>query len=53
MAERGFIALPVVDADGELIGMVTEADLMWHRPPAIPATAAPTRPTPRARGPGR
>jgi CBS-domain-containing membrane protein len=33
MAERGFIALPVVDADGELIGMVTQADLVWHRPP--------------------
>ena len=36
MAERGFIALPVVDADGDLIGRETEADLVWHRSPRDP-----------------
>jgi CBS domain-containing protein len=27
-------ALPVLDADDHLIGMVSEADLLWHRVPA-------------------
>ncbi|MDP9818256.1 CBS domain-containing protein [Spirilliplanes yamanashiensis] len=29
-------ALPVVDADGLLVGMVGESDLLWHRVPADP-----------------
>ena len=36
MAARGFTALPVVDADGDLIGRKTEADLAWHRSPRDP-----------------
>jgi CBS domain-containing protein len=36
MAPRGFIALPVVDVDGDLIGRETEADLVWHRSPRGP-----------------
>ncbi|WIN00567.1 CBS domain-containing protein [Actinoplanes oblitus] len=29
-------ALPVVDADNRLIGMVSDSDLLWHRVPAEP-----------------
>jgi len=29
-------ALPVVDAAGTLVGMVSESDLLWHRVPADP-----------------
>ncbi|KUL23496.1 CBS domain-containing protein [Actinoplanes awajinensis] len=29
-------ALPVLDADGLLIGMVSDSDLLWHRVPAEP-----------------
>jgi CBS domain-containing protein len=29
-------ALPVVDEAGELVGMVSEGDLLWHRMPADP-----------------
>ena len=31
LTERGFTALPVVDADGDLVGIVTEADLLRER----------------------
>ncbi|SDP39009.1 CBS domain-containing protein [Nakamurella panacisegetis] len=31
LAQRGFTALPVVDEDGRLIGLVTEADLIRDR----------------------
>jgi len=34
LAYRGFSALPVVDVNGELIGIVTEADLIRNRFPA-------------------
>ncbi|ATY11837.1 CBS domain-containing protein [Amycolatopsis sp. AA4] len=34
LAERGFPALPVVDDDGRLVGIVTEADLGRGRTPA-------------------
>ncbi|HEX5203841.1 CBS domain-containing protein [Paractinoplanes rhizophilus] len=30
-------ALPVVDAAGRLVGMVSESDLLWHRVPADPS----------------
>ncbi|MGY6651549.1 CBS domain-containing protein [Amycolatopsis sp. TRM77291] len=33
LAERGFTALPVVDEDDRLIGIVTEADLIRNRFP--------------------
>lgn len=33
LTERRFTALPVVDADGELLGMVTETDLVRDRVP--------------------
>jgi CBS domain-containing protein len=36
MAERGFAALPVVDDDGALVGIVAEADVIQHRVPADP-----------------
>jgi CBS domain-containing protein len=36
MAERGFAALPVVDRDDELVGMVAEADVLRDRLPPDP-----------------
>ena len=36
MAARGFTALPVLDADGDLIGVVTEADVVRGRFPHDP-----------------
>ena len=36
MAANGVTALPVVDADGLLVGMVSEGDLLCHRVPADP-----------------
>jgi CBS domain-containing protein len=36
LAARGFTALPVVDADARLVGIVTEADLMRDRIPRDP-----------------
>lgn len=36
LAEHGFTALPVVDADERLVGIVTEADLMRDRIPRDP-----------------
>ncbi|MDX8147279.1 CBS domain-containing protein [Lentzea sp. BCCO 10_0061] len=36
IAERGFTALPVVDALGALVGMVSEADLLRDRLPQDP-----------------
>ncbi|MGY1739611.1 MULTISPECIES: CBS domain-containing protein [unclassified Blastococcus] len=36
MAEHGFAALPVVDADGRLVGIVAEADVLRDRLPRDP-----------------
>ncbi|SFR03010.1 CBS domain-containing protein [Lentzea waywayandensis] len=36
IADRGFTALPVVDAFGALVGMVSEADLLRNRLPQDP-----------------
>ncbi|WP_409332748.1 CBS domain-containing protein [Trujillonella humicola] len=36
MAERGYAALPVVDADGGLVGIVAEADVLRDRLPRDP-----------------
>lgn len=36
MTAKSVTALPVVDADGVLVGMVSESDLLWHRVPADP-----------------
>jgi CBS domain-containing protein len=36
MAERGFAALPVVDEDDELVGIVAEVDVLADRLPADP-----------------
>jgi CBS domain-containing protein len=37
MTAKAVTALPVVDADGKLVGMVSESDLLWHRVPSDPA----------------
>lgn len=37
MTARAVTALPVVDASGALVGMVSEGDLLWHRVPADPS----------------
>jgi CBS domain-containing protein len=36
MAERGFAAIPVVDEDGRLVGIVAEADVLRDRLPSDP-----------------
>ena len=36
MTERAITALPVVDAEDRLVGIVSEGDLIWHRVPADP-----------------
>jgi CBS domain-containing protein len=51
MAERGFAALPVVDENNELVGMVAEADVLRDRVPPDPRLhlrrdEAPTRAVP-------
>ena len=33
---KAVTALPVVDAEGQLVGVVSESDLLWHRVPADP-----------------
>jgi len=36
LAAKSITALPVVDGSGALVGIVSEADLLWHRVPADP-----------------
>ena len=36
LADRRITAAPVYDEAGELVGMVSEGDLLWHRVPADP-----------------
>jgi CBS domain-containing protein len=36
LADRQITAAPVYDDAGELVGMVSEGDLLWHRVPADP-----------------
>ncbi|HWS35813.1 MAG TPA: CBS domain-containing protein [Actinoplanes sp.] len=38
MTTYAVTALPVVDGDERLVGMVSDSDLLWHRVPAEPAT---------------
>jgi CBS domain-containing protein len=40
LTAKAVTALPVVDANGQLIGMVSESDLLWHRVPAEPPGAS-------------
>ena len=40
LAARQVTALPVIDADGALVGMVSEGDLLWHRVPPDPTAHA-------------
>lgn len=48
LAEHGFTALPVVDAGGRLVGIVTEADLVRDRvPPDARRRGAAAAPEPR------
>src|SRR5690349_21466579 len=37
MTTKSVTALPVVDSDRKLVGMVAESDLLWHRVPPEPA----------------
>ena len=37
MTAKSVTALPVVDAGGALVGMVSEGDLLWHRVPGDPS----------------
>ncbi|MCZ2826223.1 MULTISPECIES: CBS domain-containing protein [unclassified Modestobacter] len=48
MAEQGFAALPVVDEDGVLIGIVAEADVLRDRLPADPRLHLRRTPVPDA-----
>lgn len=43
LASRGFTALPVVDDDRALIGLLTEIDILRDRFPHDPASTAPMR----------
>ncbi|HEY0697397.1 MAG TPA: CBS domain-containing protein [Micromonospora sp.] len=45
LAARGFTALPVVDDDGALVGIVTEADVLRGRVRPDPRSR-PTKPMP-------
>jgi CBS domain-containing protein len=50
LAARGFTALPVVDAHGALLGVVTEVDALRDRLPVDPRSLVhgePSRPVPR------
>jgi CBS domain-containing protein len=38
MTAKAVTALPVVDATGSLVGMVSEGDLLWHRVPSDPSS---------------
>jgi CBS domain-containing protein len=40
MTAKAVTALPVVDIDGALVGMVSESDLLWHRVPSDPTAHA-------------
>lgn len=40
MTTNAVTALPVVDRLGNLVGMVSESDLLWHRVPADPTAHA-------------
>jgi CBS domain-containing protein len=37
LTKESITAAPVVDADGAVVGMVSEGNLLWHRVPADPA----------------
>jgi CBS domain-containing protein len=45
-------ALPVVDASGALVGMVSEGDLLWHRVPEDPTAHLRRDPVAPGRRPG-
>ena len=36
LSDHGFVAAPVVDEDGSLVGIISEADLLRHRVPSDP-----------------
>jgi CBS domain-containing protein len=36
LTRNSITAMPVLDADDRLIGMISEGDLLWHRVPASP-----------------
>jgi len=48
LADRRITAAPVFDEAGELVGMVSEGDLLWHRVPSDPT--AHLRPAPGVDG---
>jgi CBS domain-containing protein len=47
MTTRRVTALPVVDPEGGLVGMVSEGDLLWHRVPSDPTAHVRRRNTTR------
>ena len=44
MTTKAVTALPVVDSDGALVGMVGESDLLWHHVPSDPTAHLRPRP---------
>lgn len=44
MTAKAVTALPVVDENGALVGMVSEGDLLWHRVPEDPTAHLRRRP---------
>jgi CBS domain-containing protein len=36
LTDKAITAAPVLDADGDCVGMVSEGDLLWHRVPVDP-----------------
>lgn len=46
LRSRGFSALPVIDEDGRLVGIVSEADVLDGRVPPDPRRRGPSGPNP-------
>jgi CBS domain-containing protein len=51
LTQHEITAMPVLDADERLIGIVSEGDLLWHRVPASPEAHLWRRPDDRVQDP--